>query len=223
MASKKRKETESFIIEYIGKLSGEENKKLVTDFFKSLSDKQFDEFMTKLETGETHLSVIVPNYSKKSKLDLKKNLTIAKELGHNFFQKLWIGPKGDEPKYLTPVEYMVVDLPFRRVAQLLTKKISIPEDNKHIDMLTGQPTGKSKASKISYPELQVLAALGLDNTIVEMLKYRGGDKRGFLALNILIEKYGGASQEVLERYASGVESTRTLKTFLTAMHLKNTV
>lgn len=218
-----RKAAEEYIIKYIGKIAGKDNAKLHTDFFKGLTDKQFNEFMSKLESGEAHLSVVAPNYSKTSKLTVKNNLKVAKEMGHDFFQKLWIGPKKNEPKHLTPITHMVIDMPFRRVSQLLTKKISVADNNKSTSLLTGQYAGKSKSSKISYPEIQILAALDLDNTIVELIKYRGGDKRGGMALDILMEKYGSASQAVLERYSSGVESTRTLKTFLTAMHLKNSL
>ena len=222
--ARNRKEVERFITESIDAIIPDgENKRLYDRFFSRLSDRQFDTFMRDLEEGKTHLSIIVPNYSKKGDLSLERNFKVAKKLGVKFFQKLWIGPKEDEPRYKTPVEYMVIDLPFRRLAQLLVKKISIPEDNKHIDELTFQPTGKSKASKISYPELQVLTALDLDNSIVELLKYRGGDKRGWMALNILIDRQGGVRQSVLEPYSSGVESTKVLKTYLTAMHLRSTL
>jgi len=55
------------------------------------------------------------------------------------------------------------------------------------------------------------------------LKYRGGDIKGRRAYETLISKTGMASQKVLEGFSSGVESTKTLKTFLTSMMLKNTL
>lgn len=219
----KRIETEQFIIQYIEKLMpGSENTNIYTNLFKAMSDEQFGEFMMKLKSGENKLAIIAPNFGKQ-KLDVQRNLNIAKELQHKFFQKILIEGKGERPTYLTPIPYMVVDLPLRRQAQLLIKKISIPEDNKTVDQLTGQPTGASKGSKISYPEIQVLAAMKLDNSLLELLKFRGGDTKGFMAMNKMISTRGGVSLDVIERFAGGVESTKTLKSFLTAMHLSNTL
>lgn len=216
-----RKQAEQFIIEMIEKVCpGGENAKIYIDLFASMDDKAFDLFMRKIEEGNAKLAVIAPNFST-AKLNVGRNLKLAKELGHNFFERLWIEGDGDTPTYLTPIPYMVVDIPLRRQAQLLIKKISIPENNKTVDDFTGQPTGASKGSKISYPETQVLAAMGLDNCLTEMLKYRGGDTGGFLAMNKMISRSGGVSLKSIEPFSTGVESTRTLKTYLTAMHLDN--
>jgi hypothetical protein len=219
----KRAETEKFIIEHIEMMiPGSDNKKIYENLFKSMDDEAFDNFMKGLENETIKLSIIAPNFSK-HKLNTSRNLAIGKKLGLEYFQKIWIDGTEGRPSYLTPIPYMVVDLPLRRQAQLLVKKISIPEDNKSIDNMTGQPVGNSKGSKISYPETQVLAAMKLDNSIVELLKYRGGDIGGFQAMNKLISRNGGASIETAKQYATGVESTRTLKTFLTCMHLGNTL
>lgn len=218
-----RKAAEKFIFTYIDKICpGGENTKIYMDLFASMSDEQFDKFMQGIEQGSIHLAVVAPNFGK-SKLSTKRNLDLAKELGHPFFEKIWIEGKEDIPTYLTPIPYMVVDLPLRRQAQVLIKKISIPENNKTVDDFTGQPTGASKGSKLSYPETQIMAAMGLDSCIVEMLKYRGGDLGGFNAMNKMISRTGGVSLKGIEQYSTGVESTRTLKTYLTAIHLDNTL
>ena len=203
-------------------MPGSENTEIYKKLFANMSDEQFDDFMQKLKSGQNRLAIIAPNLYKQ-KLKVQRNLEIAKELGHNFFQRIWIEGKNERPTYLTPIPYMVVDLPLRRQAQLLVKKISIPEDNKTIDQLTGQPTGSSKGSKISYPEIQVLAAMGLDDTLLEFLKFRGGDIKGFNAMSKMISTRGGVSLNTIERFAGGVEATKTLKSFLTSMHLSNTL
>ena len=224
MAKQNRKKTEEFIIGYIEKiLPGSPNADLYRDFFKGLSDDAFDQFMKRLETGDVRLSITAPNFAS-YKLSVDRNIEIAKELGHNFFERLWISASEDCPKYLTPIEYFVVDLPTRRASQSLVKKISVQETDKTVDMLSGQPTGDSrKGAKISFPELQVLAAMGLDNTVVELMKYRGGDIKGRNAMNAMIDRHGSTNIKVLSNYASGVESIKTLKTFLTCAHLKNTL
>jgi len=219
----RRKEAETFILTYIRKITGsEENPEIYKKIFAAMNDKDFEQFIKDLESGEKFLVVIVPNFGKAS-LDTERNLAIAKELKHEFFQKLVIEGQGDIPTYLTPIPYLVVDLPVRRASQLLIKKISVPKHNKVVDSLTGQPTGESKGAKISYPELQVAAAMGLENCMIELMKYRGGDVRGGAALNGMIGRYGRANLRTLSQFASGVESTATLKTFLTAAHLKSTL
>jgi len=218
-----RKKAEAFILEYIEKLlPGSDNTKLWDDYMSKLSDKEFDDFMTRLETGEQELSLIAPNFGK-TQLEVSRNLKIAEELGHEFFERIWLRAGDDTPPYLSPIKYLIVDLPLRRQAQLLTKKISIPENNKSIDDMSGQPTGASKGSKISYPELQILAAKNLDNCLTEFMKYRGGDLKGFNAMNDSISKTGAVKQESIAALGSTVKSTDTLHVFLTCMHLSNTL
>jgi hypothetical protein len=219
----KRKETEAFIYKYIEELlPNGGNTTIYKQLFANMSDEDFDVFMKDLESGKTILTIIAPNLSETS-LNVDRNLAIAEELGHEFFQHIWIEGEDDTPTYLTPVKYLVVDLPVRRASQTLVKKISVPDDSKTVDTLTGQPTGESKGAKISYPELQLCAAMGLENTMVELMKFRGGDVKGNMAINVMLSKYGTANLKTLSNYSSGVESTRTLKTFLTCMHLKSTI
>lgn len=226
MAEKKtgnRKGAEEFILQYIEKLMpGSDNTRIYQDLFASMGDDEFHQFIEGLDNGSVQLSVIAPNFSK-VKLTVENNLAIAQELGHNFFERLWIKPDDNSPAFLTPKEYLVMDLPLRRQAQVLVKKISIPEDNQSVDDLTGQPSGKSEAAKISYPETQILAALNLDKTLNELLKYRGGDTQGFNAMNDSFARTGGASQEAIKHLAGGVKSTQTLHTILLSMHLSNTL
>lgn len=220
---KNRKAAETIIIKYIDKiLPKSENTRMYQELFAAMSDKQFDEFMARLEDGTDRLAIIAPNLTE-PKLSVERNLDLAIELGHNFFERIWI--EGDEgvPRYLSPIPYLVADLPLRRQQQLLVKKISIPEHNKSIDDFTGQPTGVSKGSKISYPELQIMAALNLDNCIEEMIKYRGGDIKGFDAMNTVISKTGGVSLKSIAALGTKVESTKTLHTFLVCMHLENSL
>ena len=188
--------------------------------FASMDDKAFHQFMTKLKTGENALAFVRPNFTKNN-IDVKRNIQIAKSFGHNFFQRVWIQGTGDRPTYLTPIPYMVVKLQLRRQAQLLEKKISIPAHNNTVDDLTGQPTGPSKGAKISYPELLILASMGLDNSISELMNVRGGDGKAFMAYNTFIDRYGKVTLDGLKQYSSVVKSTSVLKTFLTACHLKN--
>ncbi len=219
----KRQKTEKYIIEYINKLMPDKsNEPLYVEMFSKMSDNEFEEFIRELKVGTKYLIIVCPNFSKVS-LNVERNLKIAKELGINFFQRIWFPATKESPKYLSPIPYMIVDLPIRRQSQLLDKKMSVPEDQNTVDILTGQPAGKSKGAKISYPELQVLAAMGLDNSVVELIKMRGGDTGGYRALDMSLKKTGHVDLNVINQYATGVESTRTLKTYLTGAHLQSTI
>ncbi len=220
-----RKAFEQEVLKWINKIApGGENQKLYENLFASMNDSEFESFVTDLETGKKKLSVISPNFSgSKNALSVERNLDVAKQLGHDFFKRIWIPKKNNTPTYLTPIKYMVITLPVRRQAQLLDKKISIPEDNNTVDNLTGQPTGKSKGSKISYPEVQVLSAINMKHSLNELMKYRGGDARGFNAMNTIISRTGEVSQKEIEPYSGVVKSTHSLKVMLTGMHLRNTL
>ena len=219
----KRKEVENYILTYIEKIAGKFNRSIYEDrVFKNMTDEDFDQFMKDLKTEKRFLVIYAPNL-KKREISVENNLEVAKELGYNFFQKLWISSNDDVPTYLTPIPYMIIDLPIRRTSQLLIKGISVPDHTKVVDNLTGQPTGESKGAKISYPEVQLMVAMGMEKSALELMKYRGGDKGGLTALNNMVSKLGSANLDTLSAYATGVESTKTLKTFLTGMMLKTTL
>jgi len=219
----KRKQVEDYILKYIGKITqGTDNVKLYQELFKSMNNKEFDEFMHKLKDNKITLSVIIPNNSKevKDKITLENNMKVAKELNIDFFQHLHYKNRKGYPDYKTPEKYLVIKLPIRRVSQLLSKKISVPEDSKSIDLTTGQVTGKSQSSKLTYPEIQLLSGMGLDKSIKELIKYRGGDLGGGNALNVLLQKQGTATDSILEQYSTGVVSTKTYKAYYNAMMIR---
>jgi hypothetical protein len=204
-------------------LPGSENKRIYLDIFKVMPDADFDQWITDLETGARHLALIAPELSGPS-LSVERNLDLAEKWGHKFFERIWMDSQNGSPSYLSNDSYLIVDLPLKRQAQFLIKKISIPEDNRSIDTFTGQPTGKSKGSKISWPELQILAALGgFDETISEFFKFRGGDLSGFNAMNNMIANTGGVSLNAIGSLGTKVKAVQSLSTLLVSMHLTNTL
>jgi len=220
---KNRQKAEAFILKCLEEiLPGNSDVENYKNYFASLSDKAFDAYMEGLKSGEKFLTLTAPNFGK-TNLSLERNFAIADKLGHNFFQRLWIKGEGEVPTHLTPIPYLVVLMPFRVASQRLDKKKSIPKTSRVINALTGQATGESKGASISYPEIRVCAAMGLESTMVELMKYRGGDVRGNAAFNASLMRSGRANMDTLKHFASGVESTSRLKTFLTACHLSNTL
>lgn len=218
-----RKAAEAELLSCIDQiLPNSENGHIYQNIFKVMPDHEFEKWIEDLESGERYLAVIVPELGKVT-LDVERNLNVADQWGHKFLERVWMDPQNGAPAYLSNDEYLVVDLPIKRQAQFLIKKISIPEDNRSIDTFTGQPTGKSKGSKISWPELQILAALGgFDNTIQEFFKFRGGDLNGFNAMNNMISNTGGVSLHAIDQLGTKVKAVQSLSTLLTSMHISNT-
>lgn len=218
---KNRKAAEAFIIQYIDKfLPGSPNKAMYEEKFQSMSDAEFDQWISAIGRGEELLVLVSPNLSKPT-LNIDRNFKIAEELGHEFFQRVWLPSKDGKTKYLTPRKHLVYKLPIRRQAQLLTKKISIPKHTRTVDNLTGQPTGDSKGARVSFAELQILSALGLDKTVREFVKLRGGDEKGFNAMNTMISRQGSVSQAEIEPFTGTVKSSEVLRAYLLAAHLDN--
>ena len=219
-----RKAAQAEILAGIEKiLPGSENTRIYKELFDAMSDRQFDDLIQALEEKTKHLALVAPNLDNGPKLTLERNLAVGEEWGVPFFERIWIDEGNGTPPYLSPIRYLVLLLPLRRQAQHLIKKVSIPEDNNTVDDFTGQPTGPSKGSKLSYPEIQILSAHDLDFTMRELLKYRGGDEKGFNAMNASISKTGAVSLQAIEPQAGKVKSTTTLSTLLTCAHLENTL
>ena len=218
-----RKAAEKIIIEGIEEVNpGQGNKALYEEAFKNMSDSDFEQFIVDLEQGKRRLPILVPNF-KQSKMTTKRNIELGKKYGFKFTQRIWMDGANGAPKYLTPNEYLILELPVKRQAQVLINKISIPKNTNTIDDLTGQPAGDSKGAKLSFPEVQVLAGQGLDETLTELFKYRGGDTDGFRLMNQQIFETGEVDLMDLATVDTEVESLATLRTLLTSMHLSNTL
>ncbi len=217
---KNRAGAQAFILEQLTLLdSSKKITKMYEELFAKMDDQAFDAFMVGIK-NIGGVPIIAKNFDK-SNITVENNIKLAASLGYSFFQKLIIKGKPGLPDHMSPVKFMVLDLPVKRQSQNLVKKLAIPEDNKTTDMLTAQPTSNYKGAKMSYPEMQILSSMGLYNSIVELVKYRGGDKGGFGAYNAMILRFGSANLKTLSQYATGVESTKTLKTILTAMHIRS--
>lgn len=224
MTTDKRKVVEEHLLARIQSLTPKstKNRDLYAARFQAMSDDEFKAFIHRLSTEEETLMIVSPNHEDDG-LSLENNLKVGDSINHDFFTRVLISGKNNLPDHLTPVKYMVVDMPVRRLSQTSDKKIKVPKSNKVVDALTGQVTGESKGAALSGPEVQVLAAMNLESTLIEAMKYRGGDIKGRNAFTNMLAKTGSANLKTLERYASGVESTATLKTYLTAAHLQNSL
>jgi len=216
-----RKAAEEMLFSLVNKVdpSGK-NAEVYKEFFKDMNDEDFDLYIQALEQGRDFVSFIMENLANQP-INTRNNLKVAQEMGVQFFQRVWLTDPTTGRVYLSNRKYLVMHLPVRRQIQTLVHKISIPEDNMHIDELTNQPTGVSKGSALSFPELLVLYSQGHDEIIKELMKYRGGDLKGMNAMNRMIHEAGSCSMETLDTLGTTVKATETLSTYLTAMHIEN--
>ena len=122
----KRKQAEEFILKQIDAISpGNPNVLYYQQLFATMNDRDFDNFMKDIGSGKKRLQYIHPNMSK-HKITVKNNIELAEKLGHSFYKRIWLTSPDGKSKYLTPHKHLVYELPIRRQAQLLVKKIAIP-------------------------------------------------------------------------------------------------
>lgn len=211
--------------EYISKamaqvLPGNQNPEIYADFFGRLDDDQFDALMDRLEKDEESFPFYHPNFTGKN-IDLEHLIGLIKQEGGAFMEQINMVDFETGQKFLTPIQYPILRLPLRIQQQKLQKKMSVPKDNKHVDDLTGQPTTESKGSAISYPEIQILYAMGLNKTMQELLKVRGGDEKAYRDYNNEIIATGGVNVGAIASQKTKVKSGKTVSAILNAMMLSN--
>lgn len=216
-----RKAAEAVILSMVSEIDPTgKNTTFLKERFKAMSDKQFDVYMTAIEEGKDFVSLIAPNMEAHG-ISTENNISLAKKWGIKLFHRLWLTDPATGMTYRTNHEYLCVWLPVRRQIQTLKNKMSVPEDNKHVDDLTDQPTGVSKGSSLSFPELLALRAQGCDSTALELIKFRGGDLKAMIAMDKMIHETGGARMESFEHLNTRAKATLTYSTLLKGMHLDN--
>lgn len=221
MVKGNRKAAEKEILEFMGSWKG--GVAMVGPYkerFARMNDTQFDEWMERFATGEDYLRAVIPN-STKDKLTAEDNVKAAKMIGHSFLERCWLTDASTGTRYLTPHEYLTTALPLKGQIQLLFKKISVAKDSKSIDMMSGQVTGDSKGGGLSKPEAQILYALGLEETLKELLKGRGGDRVTQLAFDKSIHETGSADIDAAMSAGGKTQSRQILSMLLKAQHIDN--
>ncbi|MNM44297.1 hypothetical protein D3C81_551900 [compost metagenome] len=199
----------------------DENTKIYEELFQRTSDEEFDDWMERLANGEEILAIFKANLIG-GKLNLTNNIAVAEELGFSLFQHLYLTDQDTGMLRKTPAKYMVGIVPFRRQAQTLESKMSVPGNDDVVDQLTGQATGVSKGSRMSYPEIQVNLSKGLDKMLLELVKFRAGDAKSYAAMNKSIFETGSVSLDsIMANIPSAVKATESLSVILTAMHIQN--
>ena len=216
----KRKSVEEFFLKSVKNVNSDTTYNILVEFFKSMDDKAFDVLMKKLRDKKEVLSFIIP-HSESTKINEHKVINELKKLGVELEQRLTVKSE-DFGEYTTPIKFLLLDLPVKRASQTLDKKISIPK-GKTVSAMTGQVSGESQGSRLTMPETQITAGFSLNKTISELFVPRGGDLGSGNAMDAYLFKTGRVSLSEAKQFSTGVESTKTLKSFFTASHLRSTL
>lgn len=216
-----RAEAEALAIKLINKVdrSGKSGASLQAQF-QAMTNAQFESFAQAMEAKKAFLPILMDNLQG-NQITFENNLKVGKELGVEFFQRVEMFDSTLGLYYWSNDCYLVCDVPFRRMAQTLESKISLPDDNKHVDDLTDQPTGVSKGSSMSAPETLIIIGQGAEKAALELVSVRGGDLAAMRAMEQSIHDTGGASLEHSLARGEGAKSTATLSTMLAGMHFDN--
>lgn len=217
-----RKIVEKEILHFIDLFRpGSNNVDIYKDLFSKMSDTEFDKWMEDLANGES--LVLYSPLAEKPALNITTNIDIAAKLGVQLTQHIYLTDSKTGQTRKTPNRYFVGEAVVRRQAQTLANKNSIPSASVgSVDERTGQAGASTKGARMSGPELHVNASKGLDKMLIELIKYRGGDERGYNLFKQSLHQTGEVSIDyLLSNYDTTVKSNKTLSVYLKAMLLQN--
>ncbi len=221
MNAEKRKEFIEKVIAFVNEIDDTgKNGEISRTLLESMADADFWDYVKKINSGEETLAMFLPNHGKV--LQQKDLIKISENHNIPFWHHVIHHDKDTELSYRSIEPHLVLKVAVRRMIQVLDNKISIPENNKFIDNLTGQPAGPSAAAKISFQELVAMYNQGMTQySIIELIKYRGGDVKGFNAMNRALIESGVVSLDGILDETGGVKSKETAGAYLTAQHYDN--
>lgn len=199
---------------------GTGNREMYTDYLNAMSEKDFKAYIGRLHSQEETITATLPINSE-FKVTYEHMMKVAKKINHDFYQKLILTDPETGQEVITPIKHYVIDIVLRRQVQMFWKKISTAENARKRNILTGQATNESKGSAFSYPEANALKGRGMNKTLIEFMKGRGGDGMVYSAANDLIARDGKVNISDLLYLPSRATAVDTLSAYLTAMHLRN--
>ena len=187
---------------------------LISNLIDDMSDKQLDALVDDIASGKSIIPLIVPNGST---IDYEDLLNTTKKRKVQLHKKIITTDGTKRTKGRIP--RLVMEVPVKKLAQLVDKKRSIADDQHSVNHLTGQVTGASKSMSITNPELSLWSGNGMSDATREATKYRGGDINSKLVIEKLAESGIEITQTTLEQYSSGPEVNNTVKQMLLGKHI----
>jgi len=216
---RKRKAVEAYILQLCNDIDKTgDSAKRYTKMFKSMSDSKFTSWMVHIKNGTSQLNIMLPNMS--TDITVDDAVKVAKKRKVNIFSRINFNDGATGRKYLTEHSFLVVRLPIRRLSQYLFHKISLPESDRNINPVSGQVIPPDKGAALSAIEVQILASKGLESSVVELIKVRGGDTDAYNSLKYQLEEEGRSSLAELPMEGRP-RSAVTSSIYLRAMGISN--
>jgi hypothetical protein len=197
------------------------NPRLLKTWLDSLSDKEFEELVVQIESGETFLTYIIDNFDVSYTMGELKAATL--EVGAPIYSKVVEEDPSTGLTITSNEEHWVAFQPKRRQIQDVDDKRSIPDDSNTRDMLTGQVTGASKGSAIAMSQLSAIVSRNCLSTATEFSRLRGGDVTAGAVFNKHLSDSGMVSVEAVALLKSNPTVNESLASYLNAMHIANNV
>lgn len=207
------------LVKYLNRITHDkENGKRYRKYLEGLSKKDFERWLDGIESGDTHLSIIVP-HDGPAYLDPEDNMAILKDLGRDTYEFI-LETDSEGVQEQSVVKRQVLKVPIRRPSQIIESKSQVSANDGKISQSTGQLTSFEKGSSISLPETAVLSGLGLDQAATELAQTRGGDIGMYGALKASLDQTGTANADRLEPFKTGSRANNVQEKLLLGMHIE---
>lgn len=221
-----RKKAEAMVLEGLALYPGgnnEVNLKAYKDFFKRINDEEFEQWIQAMERGEITIRYCKRNFvSHKHDRDIIKAFEpMFKYLGRPIEQRFWDTDTSTGEKALSKFPGLLLYANNRMLNQMIVKKRRFAKNSNRVDELTGQVTGKSRASSYSAPETIITMGKGHKYLNLDMLKIHGGDERGYAMAMESVYNTGTYSIDAILEQETNTTSVVIYSVLLTAMHYKN--
>lgn len=194
--------------------SDNDNVRFLKSFFKGKSDAEIKALAVRLRDEGGVIPFISPNGDDKNDPKMENILSVAEEVGYKPKQRVWhINPDGTA--YLSPTTRLVGVLYFRRQNQTAGHSAGYADIGNTINTLTGQVTGRSKVTRFSFPEINLVAQYpGMDPVLRELLEFRGGNPKARRVLKHLLATTGTADHSTIAAHSDGARINQTLKAYM---------
>lgn len=167
--TEKRKKAEELIYKIMDILDKTgANTNYYKELFGPMSDKQFTEYMKKDFPFRFHTR---PFEIEPSMIDINE---ACKELGVPLLEKVYMPflYTNEDDKAVNSKECLVGYVPLKKMKQFITKKNAMSTDITERDMKSGLLVSFDKNGKTSDREMEALAVMSLDNTMLELSRPR---------------------------------------------------
>lgn len=217
-----RKVAEKFLIdEMTAATPNGGNGQIYKDLFKTMDDEAFEKFVVGLEQGKD-LAIWLSNTDRKDDIDFEYMVKKCEEFGRPVYQRIVTYDIDTGLKSMTKNKHFVGSAELIQQSQMWVKKISYAANDTHIEDLTGQVMGDSRATGLSMPEVSVIGgALGLHNTVNELYSVKGGDRAAAKAYRADIIETGRTNTNACLRRGDTAKSLNTLHYWLRGRLLDN--